>query len=283
MKRIIVPLDFSNESMFGLDLGILYANAFRSDLQIVHVLPKHSDEATKNKIASEIVSKRLNKIINEYKSKLFQECDFSFIVKSGRVFEEVVNQVEAFKDSMVICSTHGESGFSNLFMGSNAYRIIQATQRPVLSVTDDSFKKTIKTIVMPLDITNETREKAPLVAFIAKAFDAEVHIVKVSSSTNEGIHNKLDLYGRQITKYFDEQGIRYQKSLLVGDNITEITIDYAKTIDADLIAIMTEQNTSLVNMLLGSYAQQMLHASTIPVLSVTPKGLFKMYSFDTGG
>jgi len=283
MKRIIVPIDFSVESIHGLELAIVYANKFKSDVQMVHVITKNYDQAQKLKVETEAVTEQLEGLVKKYRKDLSQTCNFSYIIKNGRIYSNVVNQLEAFEDSMVICSTHGESGFSNLFMGSNAYRIIQATQRPVISITTSDFKTDVKTIVMPLDITKETREKVPLVAHIAKAFGAKVHIVKVTSSTNEGIHNKLRLYSRQVRQYFDEQGVEWERSLIVGDNITDITIDYAVTVEADLIAIMTEQTNSLVNMLLGSFAQQMLHSSPIPVLSITPKGLNYIESFVTTG
>ncbi|MDY0160691.1 MAG: universal stress protein [Bacteroidales bacterium] len=282
MKIIIVPLDFSPESLQGLDLAIVYANAFKANLQLVHVI-KNYDSATKRKSKTEWAMEKLEDILRNYRDKLFQDCEFSYKVREGKISDGVVGQAEAFDDSMVICSTHGESGFTNLFMGSNAYRIIQATRRPVLSITADKFNNDVKTIVMPIDITKETREKVPLVAHIAKTFGATVHIVKVTSSTNEGIHNKLRLYSRQVRHYFDEQGVKWEKSLLVGDNITDITIDYAETVEADLIAIMTEQTSTLANMLLGSYAQQMLHSSPIPVLSVTPKGLYHTFGFDAAG
>ncbi len=284
MKRIIVPIDFSQESLKGLDLAILFANKFESDLQMVFVQstkPGKFHIELKNQYDSAL--EEFESILSKYKSKLHQDCDFSYIIKSGKVHEEIAHQAEAFDDSMIICSTNGESGLSDYIIGSNAYRIVQETDRPVITVTSDKYLGEVKKIVMPLDITKETREKVPFVARIAKAFDSEVHIIKVTGSTSEGVHNKLKMYASQVKKFFDEQGIRYQSSLLVGDNISDSTIEYAKTIDADLIAVMTEQTTSFSNFLLGSYAYQMLNTSPIPVLSITPKGLFFTYGMRTTG
>ncbi|MFW5768022.1 MAG: universal stress protein [Bacteroidota bacterium] len=147
---------------------------------------------------------------------------------------------------------------------------MEGTIRPVFSVGSSKQVQPPKTIVMPIDITKETREKVSLVASIAKKFGSKVHILKVSTSTSEGIHNTLKMYASQVAKYFDERDIEYEKSLIVGDNITDVTIEYAKTVEANLIAIMTEQTKSLTNLLMGSYAQQMLNNSPVPVVSVTP-------------
>ena len=43
--------------------------------------------------------------------------------------------------------------------------------------------------------------------------------------------------------YFKESGIKYKVSYLDADNITEKTLEYAKKVDANLISIMTEQET----------------------------------------
>jgi nucleotide-binding universal stress UspA family protein len=284
MKRIIVPIDFSDESIKGLMLAILFANRFKSDLQMVHVQSRKSGKfhiELENQYNSALDG--FEDIIRKFKKELHQDCDFSYIIKNGKVHEEIAHQAEAFDDSMIICSSTGESGFSDYIIGSNAYRIVQETERPVITVTSEKYLYDVKKIVMPIDISKETREKVPMVARIAKAFGSEVHIIKVTGSTNEGIHNKLKMYASQIKKFFDEQGIKYQSTLLVGDNISDSAIEYAKTIDADLIAIMTEQTTSFANFLLGSYAYQMLNTSPIPVLSVTPKGLFFTHGMRTTG
>jgi nucleotide-binding universal stress UspA family protein len=284
MKRIIVPVDFSGESIKALRLAIIYANKFHADLQMVFV-QETSNRRFKVEIDREYNTAKsdFENIISKYKKDLHQDCDFSYIIKKGKVYEEIKNQAEAFEDSIIICSTNGESGFSEFFMGSNTYRLIQNTECPVISLTSEKYVGNIERIVLPIDYSKETREKVPFAAKIAKAFGAEIHIVKVTTTTNEAVNNKLKLYAKQVKNYLKEQNIAYQSTLLYGDNITESTIDYAKTIDADLIAIMTEQTKSLSNLLLGSYAHQMLNISPIPVVSITPRQMYHAEGFRTTG
>jgi len=270
--------------MKGLDLAVIYANKFFCDIQMVHVQSKkHGRLQVHFENQYNSIVENFEELVKEYKQKLNSVSRLTYIVKTGSVHEEVVNQANAFDDSMIICSTNGTSGLSDFILGSNAYRIIQSTTKPVISVYSDKYIGDVKRIVLPLDITKETREKVPLVATIAKAFGAEVHIVKVATSDSEGIKNKLEIYAATVRKFFDQEGVNYQTSYLIGDNITDITIEYAKTVDADLIAIMTEQTTAFSNLILGSYAYQMLNSSPIPVLSVTPKNLFLASYKVTGG
>ena len=74
-----------------------------------------------------------------------------------------------------------------------------------------------------------------------------------------------------MCEYLEDEGIRYKRDVLeCNDNLTLETIDYAKKIKANLISIMTEQETSPFNLLIGPYAQQMVNNSPIPVLSINP-------------
>ena len=70
----------------------------------------------------------------------------------------------------------------------------------------------------------------------------------------------------------DNNGIEYSTEFVsVKGNVTTDTIEYAEKVNADMIAIMTEQESSFSNLLMGTFAQQMLTQSKIPVLTVRPK------------
>jgi nucleotide-binding universal stress UspA family protein len=284
MKHIIVPIDFSKESLNGLRLAIIFANQFKSNIQMVYV-QKAVSEVGRIGLEEEYKTaiQNFEKLVDEYSSKLHKSQELTFIIKKGKIYREVVNQAEAFEDTTIICSTHGASGFEEFFIGSNAFKIVSATESPVITIRQGSVPHEIKKIVMPIDITSDTRQKVPLTAEIAKAFGAEVHIVAVSASRSDDIMAKLNAYTKQISDYLKDYEVQYKTASLNGDNITDITIEYALDINADLISIMTEQSKALSNFVLGSYAQQMLSKSPIPVLSVTPQEVFILGSFNAQG
>lgn len=284
MKHIIVPIDFSKESINGLRLAILFANQFNSNIQMVYVQKPVSDFG---RVGAEeehrIASKNFEKLIEEYSKKLHKGMELTYIIKKGKIYREVVNQAQAFEDTAIMCSTHGASGFEEFFIGSNSLKIISATECPVVTICHGSIPHDIKKIVMPIDITADTRQKVPITAEIAKAFGAEIHVVSVSSIQTDEIVTKLNAYSKQVCDYLKSNDVPFKTSNLTGDNITDITIEYALDINADLISIMTEQSKAISNFVLGSYAQQMIVKSTIPVLSVTPQELFILGSFSTQG
>jgi nucleotide-binding universal stress UspA family protein len=284
MKHIIVPIDFSKESLNGLRLAIIFANRFDSVVQMVHV-QKYPTDLTPGQFEEEYkkIEKKFETLIEEYSTKMANSANLTFIIKKGKIYREVVNQAHAFEESAIICSTHGASGFEEFFIGSNAFRIISATQCPVITIRHGAMPRDIQKIILPIDVTADTRQKVPITTEIAKVFDAEVHVIAVATMQTDEIDLKLNAYTKQVCSYLKEHEVRFQKASLRGENITDITIEYALDVNADLISIMTEQNIALSDFVLGSQAQQMLSKSPIPVLSVTPKEIFIMGSFKTYG
>jgi nucleotide-binding universal stress UspA family protein len=195
------------------------------------------------------------------------------------VHQEIANQAKYVDAELVIAGTHGVSGFEEFWIGSNAYRIVTYAPCPVITVrTNYEFKEKISKIVLPIDSSLETRQKVPYAAKVAKYFGSEIHIVSLYSTSIKAVRYKVDNYSKQVQKYLDEENIPYKVESVDAENITNATIEYAKAVDADMIAIMTEQETTTANLFLGAYAQQMVNHSPIPVLSIHAKEYVRIQS-----
>jgi len=126
MKQIIVPLDFSNESMNGLELAMMISSKTKANIQMVYVLQRSSDFSRLSKDEEHrTAKKKLRDIQNNFEHKLISGVELSFIIKKGKIYDEIVEQVESFDDSIIVVSTHGASGFEEFFIGSS--RTISST------------------------------------------------------------------------------------------------------------------------------------------------------------
>ena len=146
---------------------------------------------------------------------------------------------------------------------------------PVLIVREDfNFNKALETIVVPIDSSDDTRQKAAMAGVFAKYFGSTIHLLGLYTTTTTDIRAIVTGYVKMLEKYFDKNEVKYvTKYMDVKKNVTLDTIDYAESVNADMIAIMTEQENSLSNLFLGTFAQQMISTSKIPVLTVRPKNV----------
>ncbi|MCK5503831.1 MAG: universal stress protein, partial [Thermodesulfovibrionia bacterium] len=135
MKNIIVPIDFSEDSLKGLDLTLMFTHKQPTNIQMVYVQKKSSDYNSPGHFEEEKswAENKFKKITSQYDSKMGKGSKLGYIIKSGKIYKEIVNQAESYKDSMVVASTHGASGFEEFFIGSNAFKIITATEMPVMT------------------------------------------------------------------------------------------------------------------------------------------------------
>lgn len=268
MKTIIVPMDFSDESHTGLDLSLMLAAKSGANIQMVHVIGKNSgnypDQLEKG---NQPEKSKFEEIVQKYKEKSKSGLNLSYTIKEGKVFEEVTDLADKYEDVLTVLSTHGASGFEELFIGGNAYKITSHSRNPVITVRRGKTPSNIDTIVLPLDITFQTREKVPYTAELAKEFGSEIHLLTIRHTNLKGIEKKLHQYANQVASYIENFSVPYKVEHLYGNNLTDLTLDYSRSVDADLISIMTEQETSASNLLLGSYAHQMINKAFIPVLS----------------
>ena len=268
MKTIIVPLDLSDESLNGLNLAMMMATKTGANILLVHVIGKYNgDYYEQNEKENQLAQTKFEEILRKYKEKGNLNFTLSYIIKEGKIFKEIADLADKHEDALTVLSTHGTSGFEELFIGGNAYKITSHSRNPVITVRKSKIPSNIDNIVLPLDITFQTREKVPYTVELAKAFGSKIHLVTIRLSNIKSIEKKLHQYAEQVAEYLDLHKITYEIKHLHGSNLTDLTLDYSRSISADLISIMTEQEKSASNLLLGNFAHQMINKAYIPVLS----------------
>lgn len=272
-KKILVGIDFSDCSINALEHAISIAQRASSGITMVWV--NHLDYSKEifsvepKDLIIEVETK-FNEIVKKYKSKLGRE-EFNYQIRKGKVYKEICAVAEEISAFMIVIGTHGSTGFEEFWIGSNANRVVSSTIKPIITIRAGvNIEKGLKKIVMPFDSTKVTRQKLPMTALLAKFFNAEVHLLGMYTSNLDDIRYRIQNYVEQAKDYLEENDIRYKAEFIETDHITESTIEYAKKVNANLISIMTEQETKTSNLWLGPYASQMVNHSPVPVLSIHP-------------
>ncbi len=282
MKNFIVPVDFSVESLNGLKMAILFSKKTRVNIQMIYVLSKATDlDQAVMETEMHTAEDSFKKIISEFSPLVGNESSLNYMITRGRIYQEVVNQAESLPDAIISASTHGASGFQELFIGSNAFRIISATDKPVITLRKNSCPETISRIVLPIDLSVDSRQKVPFTLELAKLFGAEVHVVGIHTLRGLGNKRKIRSYISQVASYIEEK-VACETNEVFGDNVVELVNNYAQAIKADLISITTERPSG-ISLIIGNTVHQILNKAEIPVLCLTPKNIRKSGTFATTG
>jgi len=278
MKKILVAIDFSKGSFRALAYSIKLANLFSSDILMTHVIKPDSKESLYANLHDKIVEdveKRFEDLIKKHKKEL-KKTSIGYKIRDGKIHTEIANQAKYSDCDLIITGTHGVSGFEEFWLGSNARRIVTSAPCPVITIRYDFCpSQAIEKIVMPIDSSFDTRQKAPFTCDIAELTAAEIHLLVTSNSLSE--KRTAYSYAKQTIKYIEGRGVKV--IVVETPKKPSDVINYAKSVNADLISIMTEQEVSTISLLLGASAEQVVTHSPIPVLSVHPKALYNI----TGG
>lgn len=278
MKKILVAIDFLDCSINALAHAVSIAEKAGADIEMVWVnMPDNSKEIFKCDPDTLLVEveKRFHELVEDFSPEM-GKGKMIFKIKDGKVYREIVNESEEYGADLIVVGTHGSAGFEEFWIGSNANKIVSATDKPIITIRGGiDIHRPLSKIVLPLDSTVETRQKLPFTTELAKIHDAEIHAVSLYTSKVSDIRYRVDTYTDQVIEYLEEEEVKYVRTAIEADNLTKATIGYAEKIDANMISIMTEQERTTANLWLGPFAQQMVNHSPFPVLSTHPRELIR--------
>ena len=119
--------------------------------------------------------------------------------------------------------------------------------------------------------------------FMGKYFDSKIKFL-VAKTTDKNLLKKTNININFAIKYLIQNNIEYDISEVPNKNFAQQTIDFAQSIKADLILIMTTKNITAFDYVLGAEEQYMIaNSSKIPVCCVNPKATFAKTGQFMGG
>jgi nucleotide-binding universal stress UspA family protein len=278
-NTMLVPVDFSDIATHALRHAVQLAKHFDNHIALLHVI----EEGFFNSIfgigddrreeARKIAHTRLNALSEEILKGDNIEC--SAIVKIGKIYTSVSETATELGCDSIVMGSNGASGLEQI-IGSNASKTIMQANVPVIVVKSDRQTNAYKNIVFPLDLTIESRQKVSWAIHLGKSYQSTIHIItfKVDDEeTNVSLRASL----RQVTRLLEEQGVMHTEHVLdkIEKDFSLETIAFAEKMDADLIMVMSQQESSSVgDFIIGTEAQQMVNQSQkIAVMCIKPKPL----------
>ncbi|HNP99921.1 MAG TPA: universal stress protein, partial [Bacteroidia bacterium] len=215
------------------------------------------------------ISKELEKLAHETTEKVGVRV-FTMI-SHGKVYEEIQKAAKKLKCSFIIMGTNGSVGLKK-FIGSNALRVIRESPCPVITIKGKKHRPGCKNIVVPLDLSKETKEKVHNAMEFAQLFGSVIHLVTVLNTDDEFIVNKLKRQMQQVFNHIQGESVPCTMEFLHGDDVAEEVISYSKKIKADLVMIMTQDESTWSDlMFISNSAQDIINGTEIPVISIKPK------------
>ena len=277
-NKIIVPIDFSEQSLIALDQSYNLAKKYHAEITLLHVVEDHGMIAKlfshkQHEDLKQTIQKDLDKLAEEVTKKT--KLVVNSLVGRGSVYEQINAIAELTNSTMIVMGTTGDSSLKKHFIGSNALRVVRESKIPVITIRGHEHRKGIENIVLPLDLSKETREKISMAIHLSKLFNgAVIRVVSVLFTSDEFVVNRLTRQLGQAKAFLEKEGVECSAEIVKGvkgeDSLAHNILEYAEKVEGDLIMIMTQQELDFTKYFIGSSAQEIINHSTIPVLSIRP-------------
>jgi nucleotide-binding universal stress UspA family protein len=248
---ILVPTDFSAVAECATNHAIKIATTLKGEIALLHVISKEKE--------LDFAKERLQRIADEIMGK--HNIKATPIARIGNIFEDIGEVAAEISAKLIIMGTHGMKGLQ-FITGSHALKVITSSQVPFIVVQEKPIKHGYSDIVLPMDLSKDTKQKLALTVMMAKNFKSTVHVI-IPSEDDEFLLNTINRNLSFTKKNLEENGITYTVKTAEGGNFTKQIIKYAVSIDADLIAIMNEEAGSDEQAIIANEPQ-------IPVLCMNP-------------
>ncbi|MCX7729406.1 MAG: universal stress protein [Bacteroidia bacterium] len=279
-KRVLASTDFSETSLKAVRQAAYIAQKNNAILHLLHVVDKHYesfsiiDPLMFNKNFYDKFLERANEKIQQLSEEFQKEYNIKVYthVTVGSISEEILEASKSLHIDMIVMGTHGYKPLESLIIGSNAYRVLSKSKKPVLVLSEESEKSLFRKILMPISTDVVSRYKVDYTLSLARTFDADVTALMIIGENEQDELPKMKVVLKQIEKEAERHGVNLETFLKDHvQNGVRIIIDFAKENNNDLIVLMDEGDAQETGIFFSIMSQQIIHHAPVPVLSIYPE------------
>jgi nucleotide-binding universal stress UspA family protein len=275
-NKIVVPVDFHEQSMIALEQTRNIARFMNAEIVILYIIESVDlissmfRKGDQDRKILEEVKRKLDELAGTTSEKF--GLPVSVRIEKGKVYREILRVAEEISARFIIMGKNDADEGYRRFIGSNTNHVISNANCPVITIKGKEHNLGVKNIVLPLDLTKKTREKVFNAVSFGLHFDSAIWMVSVLTGGISLMRSRIYAKMKRAKKMIEENGVPCNIKLFKKTETPdyEIIIKYALDIDADLIMIMTHQESNWRDHYIGTFAHEIINRSDIPVMTMIP-------------
>ncbi len=143
IKKVLVPIDFSDYSKNSLTYAVNFVKQFNAELTLIYVVEPviYPPDFSMGQIAIPSVDLEIDKRAVEELEKLAvkeipHEIKVKTVVKTGKPFIEIIETASEENVDLIIIASHGHTGVEHILFGSTAEKVVRKAPCPVLTLRE---------------------------------------------------------------------------------------------------------------------------------------------------
>ena len=274
MKKVIVPVDFSDISKHAMNFAAEFCELIDGEILLLYVLEfpisqfSITKEANRQAMENFYTTKFIDSIqadLTSWEKALSEKgVKVRAALKYGNPFKKITRTIAEEEADYIVMGSKGVSGLKEFLLGSNAARMIRFAQCPVIIIKEETHVSEFNNVVLATDGTIEQDEIAQKAKALQSTLGNQLHLVKIKTP-----YNWLeDVQINQQLKNFAERNHleNFTASIENADFVDDGAVAFAEKKASGLIIIGTHGRTGLSHLLGGSTAETLVNESKIPVM-----------------
>lgn len=273
MKKILVPIDFSEQAKNACKVAAAIANKTNSEIILLHMLdiPSASiDPADSGSMSGGgqtiFFMKSIHKRFNEFKAMpFFEGIHVIETVRFRKAFEGVIDESKKNDVDLIVMGSQGATGLKEMLVGSNTEKVVRNSHVPVLVVKQEVDEFDIKDMVFASDFGEDSKKTFQNVIDFAAIFKAKLHLLYITTISNFEPTKDAE---KKINAFINGYALNdFTINIYNDTTIEEGILDFGRQIDADLIAINTHGRSGLSQLFSESISKDLANHALRPVIT----------------
>ncbi|WP_370443850.1 universal stress protein [Aquimarina sp. AU474] len=273
IKSILVPTDFSDQAESALKVAAQIARKNNASIYLLHILelPMHLSDlmSSGTTAAAPQAVYFMKQTHNKFEELIEKEYLKDLEVVETVSFEDIHTGINSSSEKnnvdIIVMGSHGSTGFEELFIGSNAEKVVRTSKKPVLVIKEDCEIFEISDFVYATNFDNEDKPSLLAAHDFSKSINAKLHLVWVNTAngfkTTYETEEKMNLMisGLDISNY----------TLNIYNDITveKGILNFAGSVNAGMIGISTHGRKGISHFINGSLGEDVVNHAKRPVLT----------------
>ncbi len=190
----------------------------------------------------------------------------TFKILIGNPYVSLATEVASQDVNLVIMGTSSMDDLENLFLSSNAEKVVRNAQCPVITIKNKIHIEKIKNIVFASNFEEVNPRLVERVSFVQDLMQAKLRIVKINTPASF-TNTRHDI--KQMSEFVESNIIsNYTIDIHNFNNEEDGIVDFADFIEADMIMLGTHQRKGMSHFFNRSVAEDVANNSKCPVITV---------------
>jgi nucleotide-binding universal stress UspA family protein len=290
IKKILIPVDFSDYSLKACEIGFKYANQIGAEIMLIHAYYTMFVPASlsylgigfDNNVHDESIHTIYNRvrtdmgnIVSIINKKIadgeLPDVKYNYIFREGLPEDEIIAFAKEYRPMIIMMGTRGKNRKNIDLIGSVTAEIIESTQTPLLAIPENMPFNNIqeaKNIAFAISFNQHDLVAFDCFAKLMKGVIPKVHLFNISTSRDEWNEIRLTGTREYLQKHYPDMEIEF--TVLDDGDLLDAIEKFVREKNIDIITLTTYRRRTITRIFYPSIARKMLfHTNT--ALLIIPK------------